>query len=605
MAGCIAPVFHVGPHAASWRARPGDGLPWQQTLGAILTKNSIFWSYKAIENGLSGTQAAVKARYRSWALPFVTNDFAPWLSSGRPVITVESRAVGEPTIHRADTPPWRRTGVCLLGAGLVAGCAVGPDYVRPAAPAASRYTEAPLPPATGSAGSRAGQSQSFAPGADVPGAWWSLFRSEPLSALVEEALRHNPSLEAQAAALRQAQETTLAQQGALLPAVSAQANRTRQELSSAEAGGTPVGPAFSQTFSVYDAQVNVSYTFDVWGQTRRSVEADRARADQQRFTLEGAANMLAANVVTTAIGQASLADQIRTEQALVDAEAQLLRTVRSQFQLGGATGTDVATQEAQLANTQALVVPLQTQFVQLRDQMAAYLGRTPAEGTPAVPALDALTLPPDLPVSLPSRLLDQRPDIRAAEAQLHAATASIGVAIANRLPQFTLSAFVGTAPAKIGDLFTPGNGIFEVVTQALAPIFQGGTLLHQQRAAVAAARGAAASYRATVVNAFQNVADVLTALQGDARALAANEQAEHAAARSLSLARLQYGAGGVAYLTVLTAQTQYQNAVLGLIRAQAARYTDTVALFTALGGGWWNRRDLPPPPENLLRSLLP
>jgi NodT family efflux transporter outer membrane factor (OMF) lipoprotein len=498
----------------------------------------------------------------------------------------------------------RRSGVVLTAGGLLAGCAVGPDFVRPAAPAVDRYTEGALPASTGAAEPPAGNAQAFVPGADVPGAWWALFRSPALTALVADALRHNPTLEAQRAALRQAQETTLAQQGALLPAISAQANRTRQELSGAEGGGG-TGPAFSETFSVYDAQINVSYTFDVWGQTRRSIEADRARADQQRFTLEGAADMLAANVVTTAINAASLTAQAGAEQALADAEAQLLRTVQSQFQLGGATGVDVTTQESQLANTQALVVPLRVQAAQARDQLAAYVGRTPeAGGIPALSLAD-LTLPGALPVSLPSRLAEQRPDIRAAEAQLHQATANVGVAIANRLPQFTLGAFVGTAPAKIGDLFTPGNGIFEVLTQVLAPIFQGGTLLHQQRAAVAAAQGAAASYRATVVGAFQNVADVLTALQGDAGALAANERAERAAARSLNLARLQYGAGGVAYLTVLTAQTQYQGAVLGLIRAQAARFTDTAALYTALGGGWWNRQDVPPPPENLIRSLLP
>ena len=502
----------------------------------------------------------------------------------------------------------RLLAASLLSAGSLAGCAVGPNYSRPATPAPSRYTEDPLPGATGAVdrSARSGQDQRFIAGGDVPGAWWALFQSPPLTALVAEALAHNPTLESQAATLRQAQETTIAQQGTLLPSVTAQINRTRQKLSPAESGLTPgEGPAFSEIFSVYDAQVNVSYTFDVWGQARRSIEADRARAEQQQFTLEGAANMLAANVATTAINAASLAAQIEAEQALVTAEEQLLRTVRSQFQLGGATGTDVATQEAQLANTQALVVPLQTQLVQARDQLAAYLGRTPAEAHLPALTLNGLTLPDELPVSVPSTLVDQRPDIRAAEAQLHQATANVGIAIANRLPQFTLSAFIGSAPGKIGELFTPGNGIYSILTQALAPIFEGGTLLHQQRAAVAAAQGAAASYRATVINAFQNVADVLTALQGDAGALAANQAAERASARSLSLARLQYGAGGVAYLTVLTAQTQYQNAVLGLIRAEAARYADTVALYTALGGGWWHRRDLPPPPENLLRSLLP
>ncbi len=515
----------------------------------------------------------------------------------------------KPVIPHADTRPAARRGpACLLGAWLLAGCAVGPDYRRPAPPTVDRYTETALPDATqaANAGAASGHAQVFAPGADVPGEWWSLFRSPALTTLVAEALRHNPNLESQAAALRQAQETTLAQTGALLPAVSAQINRTRQQISGAESGLTPGnGQVFSETFSVYDAQVNVSYTFDVWGQARRSIEADRARAEQQRFMLEGAAIMLAANVVTTAVNAASLAAQIQAEEALVSAEAQLLRTVRSQFELGGATGSDVATQEAQLANTQALVVPLQVQLEQARDQLAAYIGRTPAQAALPSLSLTDLTLPGTLPVSLPSTLVDQRPDIRNAAAQLHVATANVGIAIANRLPQFTLSAFIGSAPGRIGELFTPGNGIYSILTQALAPIFQGGTLLHQQRAAVAAVQGAAASYRSTVVNAFQNVADVLTALQGDARALAANERAERAAARSLSLARLQYGAGGVAYLTVLTAQTQYQNAVLGLIRAQAARYTDTAALFTALGGGWWNRQELPPPPENLLRSLLP
>ena len=513
----------------------------------------------------------------------------------------------EPIILFADTRPALRRVPAWLLAGLLAGCAVGPDFHRPAAPVVDRYTEDALPEATTAADTHAASdhTQRFVPGADVPGAWWSLFRSPALTRLVAEALRRNPNLESQAAALRQAQETTLAQEGGLLPTVSAQVNRTRQEISPALEGVSAGGPITSTVFSVYDAQVNVSYTFDVWGQVRRSVEADRARAEQQRFTLEGAANMLAANVATTAVTEASLAAQITAEQALVAAEEQLLRTVRSQFQLGGATGADVATQESQLANTQALVVPLQTQLVQARDQLAAYVGRVPAQSDVPALKLADLTLPGALPVSLPSRLVDQRPDIRAAEAQLHQATATIGVAIANRLPQFTLSAYIGQEPARLGDFFTPGNGAFAILTQALAPVFQGGTLLHQQRAAVAAAQGAAASYRSTVINAFQNVADVLTALQGDARALEANERAERAAARSLSLAQLQFGAGGVAYLSVLTAQTQYQNAVLGLIRAQAARYTDTVALFTALGGGWWHRQDAPPPPENLLRSLLP
>jgi NodT family efflux transporter outer membrane factor (OMF) lipoprotein len=279
--------------------------------------------------------------------------------------------------------------------------------------------------------------------------------------------------------------------------------------------------------------------------------------------------------------------------------------VQQQFQLGGATGTDVATQQSQLANTEALVVPLQTQLVQARDQLAAYLGEAPSQAVLPTLSLEDLTLPGDLPVSLPGQLVAQRPDIRASEAQLHTATAQVGVAIANRLPQLTLQALVGTIPASPGQFFTPGNGMWSLLNQLSGPLFEGGTLLHQQRAAYAAMRAAAQNYRATVINAFQNVADVLTALQQDALAVKANQDAERAAGRALSLAQLQYGYGGVAYLTVLTAQTQYQNAVINLIRARAARYTDSVALFAALGGGWWHREDVAPPPEGLIRSLLP
>jgi len=482
---------------------------------------------------------------------------------------------------------------------------VGPDYKRPPAPDVARYTDAKLPGSTGGAAGRAGGDQVFANGADVPGAWWTSFGSPALSALVKEALHQNPSVQAAEAALLQAQENTLAQAGGLLPSVTAQVNRTREKLSPAESGITGPIAGVPTTYSIYNAQLNVSYTFDVWGQTLRGIRAARAQADSQRFTLEGAVNMLAANTVSAAITAASLAAQIEAEDALVRAEQHLLDTVRSQFELGGATGTDVATQEAQLANTEALVVPLKTELTQTRDQLAAYLGRAPSQAEIPAITLDQLTLPASLPVSLPSSLVDQRPDIRNAEAGLQQATENIGIAIANRLPQFTLTGSIGSAPAQAGNFFTPGNGVYQVLTQALAPVFEGGTLLHRQRAAVAAAQQAAATYRNTVVTAFQNVADVLTALEGDAEALEANHLAERAAARSLSLAQMQYGAGGVAYLTVLTAQTQYQNAVIGLIRAEAARYTDTVALFVALGGGWWNRNDLPKAPENFWRALVP
>ena len=493
----------------------------------------------------------------------------------------------------------------LLAAGL-AGCAVGPDYHRPAAPPIDGYTAKPLPDATQSANAREGEAQAFETGADIAGNWWALFRSPALTRLVAESLRRNPSLAAARETLRQSEETRLAAEGAWFPALSGTLNRSRQKISAAASGETPAAlVGFPTTYSFYTASLSVSYTFDIWGQTARTVQADAAQAEYQRFQLEAAANMLAANTVTAAINVGALQAEIDAENALIGAEQKLLNTVRQQFELGGATGTDVATQESQLAQTEALVVPLQTQMVQTRDQLAAYLGEAPSQAVLPTIGLTELSLPASLPVSLPSQLVDQRPDIRASEAQLQAATAQVGVAIANRLPQLTLSAMVGTIPASPGQFFTPGNGAWSLLNQLAGPLFQGGALLHQQRAAYAAMRSAAQNYRATVINAFQNVADVLTAVQQDVRAVAANEDAERAAARALSLAQLQYGAGGVAYVTVLTAQSQYQNAVINLIRARASRFTDSVALFAALGGGWWHRGDAGAPPEGLIRSLLP
>ena len=493
----------------------------------------------------------------------------------------------------------------LLAAGL-AGCAVGPDYHRPAVPPIDGYTAQKLPDATQSAKAREGQSQAFKIGEDIAGNWWALFRSPALTRLVAESLRRNPSLAAARETLRQAEETRLAAEGAWFPALSGTLNRSRQKISAAASGETPSAlVGFPTTYSFYTAQLSVSYTFDIWGQTARTVQADAAQAEYQRFQLEAAANMLAANTVTAAINAGALQAEIDAENQLIAAEQRLLNTVRQQFELGGATGTDVATQESQLAQTEALVVPLQTQMVQTRDQLAAYLGEAPSEAVLPSIGLAEFSLPAALPVSLPSQLVAQRPDIRASEAQLMTTTAQVGVAIANRLPQLTLSALVGTIPASPGQFFTPGNGAWSLLNQLMGPLFEGGALLHQQRAAYAAMRAAAQNYRATVINAFQNVADVLTAVQQDVRAIAANEDAERAAARALSLAQLQYGAGGVAYVTVLTAQSQYQNAVINLIRARASRYTDSVALFAALGGGWWHRADAGAPPEGLIRSLLP
>lgn len=493
-------------------------------------------------------------------------------------------------------------GAGLLVAVLLAGCAVGPDFRRPRFRPVGTYTETDLPASTGTEPVGGGGRQHFESGRDIPGDWWHLFRSPVITALVEATLRHNPTIESAQASLRQAQELRLQQEGTLLPTVSGTVLRNRGEIPGV-LSGLP-GIDFTQTY--YGAQLGLSYTLDIWGGLRRAVEQAGARVEYQRFQLEATDLALSAGVATTAIQAASLAGQIRVQTDLIGFEQRQLATVRRQFALGGATGTDVATQEAQVATARSVLVPLQTQLAQTRHQLAAYLGMAPSEARIPALSLDDITLPGALPVSIPAALLDQRPDIRESEALLHQQSAALGVAIAQRLPNLTLSAQVGSDAADIHQLFSPGNGLWSVVNQAVQPVFDAGQLLHAQRAQRAALDAAAAAWRNTVVTAFQNVADVLVALHNDEAALAASLDAQRAAERSLSLASLQYRLGGVSYLSVLTAQQSTQNAILSLLRARAARYTDTVALYQALGGGWWHRQDIPPPPAGgLLVSPLP
>ncbi len=496
-----------------------------------------------------------------------------------------------------------RLAMALLPA-MLCGCEVGPDFHRPVLAVPGRYNEQAPAARTASSGTAGGAAQTLVPGADLPGDWWTLFHSRALSALVAQALRDNPNLEAARQALRQAQELELAQEGTLFPTITGQVLRGRQEAPlNYEEPGFPSTQA--ELFTQYNAQLNLSYTFDVWGGLRRAIEQAGAQAGYQRFELEAAVLSLTAGVVTSAIQAASLRAQIAVQQQLIGFEQKQLDTVRQQFQLGGATGTDVATQQAQVAQAQTVLVPLQTELVQTRDQIAAYLGQAPSEvALPAI-TLEQLTLPDSLPVSLPSALLVQRPDILAAQETLHQQSAALGVAISQRLPQVTLQASVGSSAGDIHQLFSPGNGLWSLVNQAVQPIFDAGQLLHKQRAQKAALLEAAASWRNTVVTAFQNVADVLAQLQNDAVNLQYALTAAEAGQRGLSLASLQYRLGGVSYLSVLTAEQTYQTAVITLIRAQAARYADTVLLFQALGGGWWHRGDLPPPPPGLLSSPLP
>jgi NodT family efflux transporter outer membrane factor (OMF) lipoprotein len=482
------------------------------------------------------------------------------------------------------------TRVVLL---LLAGCAVGPDFERPAAPDVPGYTSAPLAQQTASADVKGGDTQRFLQGLDIPGQWWTLFHSEALNTLIEQALKNNPTLPAAEAALRQAWETVYAEQGAFFPTVAASFSPSRNK--TATGAVTPVAASGSAFYSLYTGQVTVSYMPDVFGGTRRQVESLAATAEFQQFQLEAAYLTLTSNVVAAAVQEASLRGQIAATEEIIKIQTDSRDILQKQLALGQVAGADVAAVEATLAQAQAALPPLQKQLAIQRDLLTALIGRLPSQEPAEKFELASLQLPQDLPVSLPSKLVDQRPDVRSAEAQMHAASAQIGVAIAAQLPQFTLTANAGTQSNLLSQFITtPGTAFWTVAGNVAQTVFDAGTLLHKKRAADAAFDAAAETYRSTVIAAFQNVADSLHALQSDAETLKATYAAERAAFKSLEIARLQLQLGAIGYLGLLTAENTYDTALLALVQAQAARYADTAALFQALGGGWWNRTDAPP-----------
>ena len=404
----------------------------------------------------------------------------------------------------------------ILFVSCLAGCAVGPDFKRPEAPAVTGYTREPLPSQTASAPGEHGAAQRFVPDMDIPAEWWQVFHSEPLNRLIQDALAANPTLTAAQAALRQAHENTLAQKGFYYPSLeggfSASRNLTPTEALS------PAGPTCNPYYSLVTPQLNVSFVPDVWGANRRAVESLAAQEQSQRFQLEATYLTLTSNVVTGAVQEASLRGQIAATQETIKIESSLLEILRRQTALGQTAGADVAAQEAALAQAQLLLPPLQKQLALQRDALTALAGRYPSEEMEATFDLQGLELPLDLPVSLPSKLVQQRPDVLQAEANLHAASAQIGQAIAARIPQITLTASIGNSASSAGNLFTPGTNFWTIAGGVTGPIFEGFTLLHKQRAAQAAFDQAAAQYKATVIAAFQNVADSLRALQSDADA---------------------------------------------------------------------------------------
>jgi NodT family efflux transporter outer membrane factor (OMF) lipoprotein len=484
-----------------------------------------------------------------------------------------------------------RTPLLALAVGTVlSACAVGPNFKAPPAPQTSGYqAEAATPSDTSSTPLPGGEAQRFVGGLDIPGQWWTLFKSPELNALIERGLKNNPNLASVQAALRQANESTAAERGSYYPSVSGQYQAERQKSSGAEFGEPEVG---SFLYTLNSATVNVSYTLDAFGGIRRQVESLQAQADYERFSLEASYLSLTANIVTAAVTEASLRAQIAATEDIVHAQQAQLDITQKRFNAGGASRVDVLQQQSTLQSTLASLPLLRSQLAQERNLLATYTGDLPADYQGAKFDLSTLTLPTDLPLSLPSKLVEQRPDVQQYSALLHEATAQIGVATANMLPQLTLTGSYGGIGSTVGDVFKSSNVVWSGIAGVTQPIFKGGALLHQRRAAIAAAEEAAANYKSTVITAFENVSNSLYALQADADALAAENVAEQTAKESLSLVQVQYKSGGASYLQVLTAEQTYQNAAVSLVKARAQRFADTAALFQALGGGWWNRTDV-------------
>lgn len=479
----------------------------------------------------------------------------------------------------------------ILAASVVvlSGCAVGPDFHRPVAPSSVSYTAATLPTDTASTDIHGGEIQHLIASRDLPAQWWTLFHSPGLDTLIREAIAANPNVEAAQAALREAEENVAVQQTAFFPTVTGNVMGGRNKNSNVLSPtlNTPTMPLFN----LYTAEVDVSYSPDVFGLNRRTVESLHAQAEYQRWELEATYLTLASNVAVAAIQEASLRGQIAATEDIVTAETIALAMTKQARALGQMSDLDVAQQKTVLAQTQAAVPPLRKALEQQRDALCALLGRTPDQEPSEQFTLEDLELPQDLPLSLPSQLVEQRPDIRAAEAQLHSASAAIGIAIANALPNIMLSGNIGTVATETSQLFGPGSGFWTIAGGATQTLFDAGASWHRVSAARRAFDQSAAQYRGTVVAAFQNVADALHALNDDATALKANAAAEQAARESLRLAQNQFTAGQISHLTLINAEQAYQQTRIAVVQAQASRFADTVALFQALGGGWWNRSD--------------
>jgi NodT family efflux transporter outer membrane factor (OMF) lipoprotein len=495
-----------------------------------------------------------------------------------------------------------RMALMLMATGLMAGCALGPDFVRPVAPEGAGFKVGAALDKTVSAPAALGGEQHFDAGRDIPADWWRMFGSPWLNSLVEKALKANPGLEAAQAALRQAQQNTLAQQGYFYPTVGLDYNAQHTKIAGNLAGNSAPGlqgngnnigvlnppPTAPVYYGFHTAQLNLSYAPDVFGGNRRQVESLRAQEEAQNYQLQAAIITLAANVVAAALQEASVHAQMVAMEKMVEAQRERQQIVNAQLNLGYASGIDQANQDAALAQAQQGLEALRLQWEQTRDLLRALVGGLPNQDLGAGINLVDLKLPQDLPLGVPSKLVEQRPDVRAAEALLHSANAQIGVAVANRFPQFNITGAFGGAAQTPDQLAHMGAGFFSLLGDVSMPIFAGGTLEARESSAREGVAMAAAQYRSTVLMAFQNVADTLHAVESDARSLEMASRNEAAARQNLVILEKQYEVGYAAYPDLLSARAVYQQAQITLAQAQVNRLGDTAALYVALGGGWWN-----------------
>ena len=468
----------------------------------------------------------------------------------------------------------------------VSGCAVGPQFELPAIPKGASYVDQQFPDATVASPVPGGQAQRFNYGIDVAADWWKLFQSPVITQLVDRALANNPTIPAAEAALRSALETVAAQRAAFLPTLSLALSPTRQKVATAL---SPPLASGASVYSLHTAQLNIAYAVDVFGGNRRQVESLSAQADYQRFQLEAVRISLTANVVSAVVQMALLRDQIAATEASIRLAGEQLTILRKQLKLGAIAAAGVITQEALEAQTRALLPPLKKQLAQQQDLLAVLTGSAPNELAEVVISLVDLNLPLDLPVSLPSKLVEQRPDVRAAAEQVQVASAQVGVAIVNMLPQLTLSGGLGGAATNVGDVLRSGAGFWSIAAGLVQPIFDGDALLHKKLSAEANHAQALAQYRGVVLSALQNVADVLHTLRYDAEILETTDATVRATLAALQIARRQVELGDLSHLNLLAFEQTYQQNRLNLIQAQASRFADTAALFQAVGGGWWNR----------------